>query len=602
MVVETVETQAGHPVSRPAPRAVQVICLILAAYLAIQNVATLVWDWPFSPPVVSGTWGYTDVQAKDQGFSQVQGTIPGEPLDLAGVKAGDLIRFEHHIDLKRRSVPIGETADVTVIRNGKTWHVKVTFERRKTDGRGGVARWFEAVETTIGGLLGAFIVSRSKRRWSMISLGTGLLGYGLIREIPTIDLNSRWVYIAGTYVGAIINAGMAIGFYAFSLNFYHEHVGRISTWERALFWLYAVIVTAWEAVLLTLYFNLRVPNQWNFGLNEVNNWVYFGFAACLIYLVRGSLHSVAAIRQRYMVILLATVMLVFAQTIVFVSYTFTSSYSQLELGGWLFASALNIFVTYPLFAYAILRQRVFNLGFALNRTLVFTGVSAILLAAFGLIEWAVDHYLPVEGREKNALIDAAIALGVFLMFHRVRDVVEHGVEAVLFRRWHHAEKELRRYVREAAFVRSPETLTRTFAQALSAFVDGAPAAIYLIGEDGQPRRAESAGGHVGPDVIDVDDPTLVTLRADLKPLSIASEPSDTLAAPMVNRNEVIGMVLVGPKPDGLDFRPDEIELIGWATRQVGLDLRALEIERLTAKNTDLIRENETLRSLLPARG
>ena len=110
-------------------------------------------------------------------------------------------------------------------------------------------------------------------------------------------------------------------------------------------------------------------------------------------------------------------------------------------------------------------------------------------------------------------------------------------------------------------------------------------------------------------MIDVDDPTLVTLRAELKPLSVASEPSDTLAAPMVNRNEVIGMALIAPKPDGLDYRPDEIELIGWATRQVGLDLRALEIERLSAKNAELSRtteelsrENATLRSLLPSRG
>ena len=598
-MVETVETQAGHRVSRPAPRAVQVICLILAAYFAVQNVGALVWDWPFSPAVVGGTWGFKYLDNASPGSYLVKETVPGEPLDLAGVKAGDIIRFEHAMDIGRRSFPVGETADVTVIRNGRTWHVKLTSAPRKSLRLGGAAHWFEDLEALIGGLLGTFIVWRSQRRRSAIVLGMVLVCYGLIEVQPSIDFNSRIFFILGIYIGNITAATMSILIYDFSIGFYSEQVGRIRSWERLIFWCYASLEILSTVVDLTLLLLSRPPPKW---VPDPGFMYYISFAACLIYLIRGLLKSSTAIRQRYAIILLATSTLLIAQTIFNVSWSLTSITFSDELGGALFGSALNIFVTYPLFAYAILRQRVFNLGFALNRTLVFTGVSAILLAAFGLIEWAVDHYLPVEGREKNALIDAAIALGVFLMFHRVRDVVEHGVETVLFRRWHHAEKELRRYVREAAFVRSPETLTRTFAQALSAFVDGAPSAIYLIGEDGQPRLAESAGGHVGPDQIDADDPTLVTLRAELKPLSIASEPSDTLAAPMVNRNEVTGMVLVGPKPDGLDFRPDEIELIGWATRQVGLDLRALEIERLTAKNTDLIRENETLRSLLPARG
>ena len=41
------------------------------------------------------------------------------------------------------------------------------------------------------------------------------------------------------------------------------------------------------------------------------------------------------------------------------------------------------------------------------------------------------------------------------------------------------------------------------------------------------------------------------------------------------------MVLLGRKAT-LDYRPDEVELIGWATRQVGLDLHALRMEQLEA--------------------
>jgi len=106
------------------------------------------------------------------------------------------------------------------------------------------------------------------------------------------------------------------------------------------------------------------------------------------------------------------------------------------------------------------------------------------------------------------------------------------------------------------------------------------------------------------ELIEIDDPLLVALRADPKPL----EPGETqsslpaaLAAPMLHRNEVIGIVLLGRKPHGLSYRPDEIELIGWATQQVGLDLHALKVEQLEAAVAALRQENGTLRSVIPQR-
>jgi hypothetical protein len=77
---------------------------------------------------------------------------------------------------------------------------------------------------------------------------------------------------------------------------------------------------------------------------------------------------------------------------------------------------------------------------------------------------------------------------------------------------------------------------------------------------------------------------------------------------MVNRNQVIGIALLGPKPSGDSFRPDEIELIGWAVRQVGLDLNAVRMEELESSrvglsNTIAMLQNEiaTLRSVISQR-
>jgi len=94
----------------------------------------------------------------------------------------------------------------------------------------------------------------------------------------------------------------------------------------------------------------------------------------------------------------------------------------------------------------------------------------------------------------------------------------------------------------------------------------------------------------------------MAIRAEpkaLAPEQAGSSLQAALVAPMVKRNEVIGVALLGAKPSGLDVRPDEVELVGWATRQVGLDLHALKVEQLEAAASALRYEVAALRSLMP---
>ena len=63
---------------------------------------------------------------------------------------------------------------------------------------------------------------------------------------------------------------------------------------------------------------------------------------------------------------------------------------------------------------------------------------------------------------------------------------------------------------------------------------------------------------------------------------------------MMHQAVLAGFVLLGPKPIGEDYRPDEIEVLGWATQQIGLDLQAIRVRALEqtvltleARNTNL---------------
>ncbi len=263
------------------------------------------------------------------------------------------------------------------------------------------------------------------------------------------------------------------------------------------------------------------------------------------------------------------------------------------------------------FAYATLRNRVVNIGFAVNRVMVYSAASIGMLVSFGLLEWAAHHLIAVLGHETNVLLDGAIALGVFLAFHRMRHAGEGLIEKLFFHAWRAKEEDLRKFVKESPYFTRSETLLRSFSAALERFTDGAPLAIYR-------RISDREFGIVAatltgaPDRVDVDDPLTVSLRAASTVQNCVdcrtSLPGE-LALPSVHHGELDGFVLLGPKPNGSTYRPDEKDLLGYVAHQVGLDFRALRMERLErdvetlerdraelrARNDDLREQNELLK-------
>ena len=542
MTEQTSADQADKAPPRRVPQIIHALILLWAAFVIFENVQTVLWNWPVETSFSGGTIGVTVDGVAEDGYLRIGAVEPGGPLARAGVVAGDTAKFDGRYDFVRH-LWVGERIGLTVVHGNRTRRLTVAAAPRSAQAPTAVD-WLGAlytVATAIGALFGLFIILRSRRNQTTWLLGTTLLTYGLIDTEPQILIFGAPAYALAVAALWMVDFGTKVLFI------------RGVRWG----WL------DWAEIIV---------------LN-------FGYIACLVYLFLGWRRSAAAVQQRYALILVATVAVVLAQAFDVadpqVAAILTAHYVTNII--------LTLAIAYPLFTYAILRQKVFDLGFAVNRTLVYSVVSAVLLASFGLVEWAVDHFAPVQGREKSALIDAAIAVGIFLTFHRVRAVVEHGIEGLFFRRWQEAEARLRRFVRESAFVRSADVLAHSFAAALSRFADDAPAAVYLADGDGQPRKAASARD-IGPAALDVDDPALVALRAEPRPVEpdqVGSKIPAALVVPMVNRNEVVGVVVLGRKESGLSYRPDEIDLIDWATHQVGLDLYALKVEQLERERSEL---------------
>jgi hypothetical protein len=612
MSTEALHREAAGAAEATSARAwlgwlVQILCLALAAFSLANNAGEFLLDAGLAPHA-----GALDAQfgryPEEDRFVRVTSVEPGGAMARAGVAAGDKIRFDRAYDFFRNP-GAGEVVSFTLDHAGRTSHHQLATPAQKPVRIAGVVelRLFRDLAMSMGVLIGAFIIWRSRRNATLLLLGMGLVSYGEVTVVPMfLGLTHDFFQFLTGLNGLLLV--QPVLFYAFALRFYVDCVGRAKTWEWLAVWTYALLVALASAVTVAfVLYPVAVP-VFGDGFNAWYAMTFPGLAGCLAYLTLGWRRSAANVQKRYALLLIATSAIVLAQ-VADGLMVMNPSWAE-QPARYIVSSLLTGVIASGLFAYAILRQKVFDLGFAVNRTLVYGVVSAILLAAFGLIEWAADHFVPIEGREKNAIVDAAVAVGVFLTFHRVRDVVEHGVEGVFFRRWQQAEAALRRFVKEAAFVRRSEALARTSVASLSRFAEDAPAALYLVDDDGQPWRTASSSDF-GPATLDMDDPALVALRAEPRPIELSGSGSGLhaeLIAPMVNRNEVIGVVLLGPKPKGQSYRPDEIELIGWASRQIGLDLHALKVEQLEADKADLHetvallrRENATLRSVVPQR-
>jgi hypothetical protein len=583
------------------------ILILLAGLFVLSH--DLVYGWE----AASNFSGYGDPGFETDGFScgrdgycPVTAVTPGGPGQRAGLRKGDQVRFDRSIDVPRYE-RVGETVGFTVRRNGASWHRSIVMGPLRVDARAranAVAIVSRVAVVIPILLLGVFVVLRSRRRASTCLFGATLICFSWsgVDGLTLAEGDPRLYPLFLTINFFISGAGVPL-FFAFALAVRRDLRGKTSLiWWIALtvfavmglaficFWIFENLTLDYSSKIMRFVSGVAYPLvvsilallvlalTWRENRGQERTRVAFMLiAGVILFVCRGVLPGVA--------------------TQIGSNWTLGDPIIVLGLVGSVAGSAV--------LAYALLRHRIVDLGFAINRTLVYGVVSAILLAVFGLIDWAVERFLPIHGRAGNALIDAGAAVVVFLIFHRVRDVVEHVIERLFFRRWQMAEAELRRFVREAAFVTRAPALEERFVEALTRFGEGAASAVYSAEDGGYPRKVGEVPGV--PPRLDPDLPSLVGLRAEPQPVEVQEGPlSGRLIAPMVNRNEVLGFAVLGPKPSGLAWRPDEVELIGWATRQVGLDLHALKVEQLQSAQAELSStvamlrsEIATLRSVIP---
>lgn len=563
------------PARRP-PAWARMAAILLALAIFVPNFEAI--GLLFGKPADAGTLGASFAPALKfaPGYVEATQIVPNLPMAGAGVAVGDHLRFDRRYDYLR-PVRAGEAIGFAIRRQGVVQHQTVIAVARPPASHADINVIAPQLRSIFANLiiasLGTIIVLRCGRQRSAFLLGLAMLCYSVYRpqlmesRPPAFQLFFVFYWLGVATASALLPA--------FAVAFNEETTGVVHRWRRWALAAAGIGVSLFVFAFCTTQLALVELPILGDGARIPILITFPAFAFSLYVLHEGWRRSTRYVQTRYGFLLLAVAAMMAGYGVNAYDFFLGRAYADdiADPLGWI-GYGLTGYVFPALASYAILRHRVLDLGFAINRTLVYAAVSAILLISFGLSEWAAEHFLPLESHDAGLLLEAGIALAIFLAFHRLRDFVEHRIEALFFRGWRHNEARLRAFVREAHFIGKAQVLRDAFVVELRRFSGGAACALYMQGDDNDFTLACGEGA----DTIDADLPVAVKLRATRG----AIETDGGLALPMIQRSELTGFLLLGTKPSGGQYRPDERELLAWSAHEIGLDLYALKVEQLEA--------------------
>lgn len=242
-------------------------------------------------------------------------------------------------------------------------------------------------------------------------------------------------------------------------------------------------------------------------------------------------------------------------------------------------------------AYVILRHRVIDVGFVLNRALVYTGVSVFIVGVFVIVETVLAKYVESKSHVESTAVQLAVALVLGFSVRYIHARVDRLVDTVLFRERHEAEAAMRTFAHDAAYVTDGDTLVNLALATVHRHAHSTTEGIWLPGQGG---HYQLRAGSLPAIEVDENDPAALAMRSrrvavDLH--QVQSALPGAMAFPMIVRGELTGMLVCGPKSDDETFAPDEREALAAIASSVGQALDGLRITELERTVERLLRGN-----------
>jgi hypothetical protein len=406
-----------------------------------------------------------------------------------------------------------------------------------------------------------FLVEYTQTTFSGYWLGTwGAIVYATLQGPLGVIAPGTLVYLASTF--APKTRGVKTLLFA-------AYIGT------ALFALYEVAIVVAEALQ---------GDEWDPGSSLLDVvQIALTWAALVVFVIAA--RAAESGERRRILILMAAAAIGSAYTIIglFGNAVYTALQSDLALG--------SVVVMEIGLAYAIVFERLFDIGFFVNRAVVYGITSAIVLLAFVAIEWLAAHEAETIGHFESSAIQLGLAVVVALSLRPIHHRVDEFVDGVIFEARHRAANALKRFAEDCGEFQEADALLRTTLATLKLYGRVSECAIFLADEPGN-LYAQCADG-ISTAKLSVDDPTVVRLRTSRAPFDRISYAHLTIADivfPMMRRRSLIGAIFCTLPSRSEPYSPEERDALAEVAREVGASLVALEAaaaQRLAGENAEL---------------
>jgi DNA-binding SARP family transcriptional activator len=208
--------------------------------------------------------------------------------------------------------------------------------------------------------------------------------------------------------------------------------------------------------------------------------------------------------------------------------------------------------------YAVLRHRVIDVRFVLNRALVFSIIASSLVGILALSYWLTAMVL--QQSHAQLIVQLGIALLVGLALQRIYGRVERWLRHALYRDHERADAALKRAADILGEASSFDTLDSLLAtepfDALALEFDG----VYRYGLDGGFRRVAWSGSQASlPDRISADEASALRLRSGEPAARSANSPARSTF--IADGAEPFAILMCGPHRTGTALDPDEMKML-----------------------------------------
>ncbi len=505
----------------------------------------------------SSALGFTVSRTADSAVVRVDTVDAGGAAETSGMRAGDLINV--------RNLEPGERYRLLT---GVYPHEKIAFvvSRHGTNRadrlrRGAVRRYGVGIRCCIRFASFWMLAFAALIAWRRAGVPEARVLCALLALYPLSSafLPGAWIGPSpGLDVAAAVIGFVLLWIQAALLPTYASLVARpLSRARRVLTALAYVSVAA-----IAVFDVVRLVEVWNGSLPWVAqgvgpewNMSYGAIPYALVILCGlAALAAASGAERTRIAYVLAPLMVFYAsQGMLYLISAFSSSAQHgtalvLSYG---FAN-LGVFLAPLGMTYALLNRRVLDIGFALNRVAIFSGVSIVVVGAFMLVEWALGSWLQQQSHTTSLAVGAALALLLGFSIRFVHDRVEHVLDRVFFRKRHEDEIAIRRLAREAAFITDPAILADRTIEVLERHADASFASLALSNGNGKYGEVSE------------NDPAIVSLRTWRRKLDlhgVDTQFAGEFAYPMISRGRLIGALLLGPKRSQESYAPDESDAI-----------------------------------------